>query len=141
MRGKVVNISIGLLNILLGIVIAVFTFIVPQDITLITVQENQVRTYILIAIYAVMGVLVLFNLIETLLKSTVESDFVSFVAALTISAITTDNKRTPIKAETYLCSFIKFNILILVIINQSLILVLVATFMIKYLHFIVYILI
>ena len=64
MRGKVVNISIGLLNILLGIVIAVFTFIVPQDITLITVQENQVRTYILIAIYAVMGVLVLFNLIE-----------------------------------------------------------------------------
>lgn len=64
MRGKVVNISIGLLNILLGIVIGVFTFIVPQDITLITVQENQVRTYILIAIYAVMGVLTLFNLIE-----------------------------------------------------------------------------
>lgn len=64
MRGKVVNISIGLLNILLGIVIGVFTFIVPQDITLITVQENQVRTYILIAIYAVMGVLILFNLIE-----------------------------------------------------------------------------
>ena len=63
MRGKVVNISIGLLNILLGIVIGVFTFIVPQDITLITVQENQVRTYILIAIYAVMGVLILFNLI------------------------------------------------------------------------------
>lgn len=64
MRGKVVNISIGLLNILLGMVIGVFTFIVPQDITLITVQENQVRTYILIAIYAVMGVLILFNLIE-----------------------------------------------------------------------------
>lgn len=64
MRGKVVNISIGLLNILLGIVIGVFNFIVPQDITLITVQENQVRTYILIAIYAVMGVLILFNLIE-----------------------------------------------------------------------------
>lgn len=64
MRGKVVNISIGLLNILLGIVIGVFTFIVPQDITLITVQENQVRTYILVAIYAVMGVLILFNLIE-----------------------------------------------------------------------------
>ena len=64
MRGKVVNISIGLLNILLGIVIGVFTFIVPQDITLITVQENQVRTYILIAIYAVIGVLILFNLIE-----------------------------------------------------------------------------
>lgn len=64
MRGKVVNISIGLLNILLGIVIGVFTFIVPQDLTLITVQENQVRTYILIAIYAVMGVLILFNLIE-----------------------------------------------------------------------------
>ena len=70
------------------------------------------------------------------------AEFISFVvAAFTISAITNDNKRTPTKAETYLCSFTKFNILILVIINQSLILVLVATFMIKYLHFIVYILI
>lgn len=64
MRGKVVNISIGLLNILLGISIGVFTYIIPQDMTLLTVQENSIKGYILIAIYAVMAMLIFINLIE-----------------------------------------------------------------------------
>ena len=64
MRGKVVNISIGLLNILFGILIGVFTYIIPQDMTLLTVQENSIKGYILIAIYAVMAMLIFINLIE-----------------------------------------------------------------------------
>lgn len=64
MRGKIVNISIGLLNILFGILIGVFTYIIPQDITLLTVQENNIREYILFAIYIVMAILIFINLIE-----------------------------------------------------------------------------
>lgn len=64
MKGKFVNICIGLLNILFSVLIIVFTSIIPQDVTLLTVQENQVRTYLLVAIYAIMAVLVLINLIE-----------------------------------------------------------------------------
>ena len=67
MKGKFVNICIGLLNILFSVLIIVFTSIIPQDVTLLTVQENQVRTYLLVAIYAIMAVLVLINLIEYIL--------------------------------------------------------------------------
>ena len=64
MKGKFVNICIGLLNILFSILVIVFTSIVPQDITLLTVQETEVRNYLLIAIYIIMSVLVFINLIE-----------------------------------------------------------------------------
>lgn len=64
MKGKFVNICIGLLNILFSILVIVFTSIVPQDITLLTVQETEVRSYLLIAIYIIMSVLVFINLIE-----------------------------------------------------------------------------
>ena len=50
MKGKFVNLCIGLLNILFSILVIVFTSIVPQDITILTVQETEVRNYLLIAI-------------------------------------------------------------------------------------------
>ena len=64
MRGKVVNLIIGFLDILLGVVIAIFTFYVPQDITQVTVQEGQVKDYLIIAIYGAIGFVLFFNLIE-----------------------------------------------------------------------------
>ena len=42
MRGKIVNLCIGFMNVLLGILIIIYTIKVPQDKTLMTVQENFV---------------------------------------------------------------------------------------------------
>lgn len=46
MKGKVVNLFLGLMNLLLGILILVFTLYIPQDISLRTIQEDQVIGYI-----------------------------------------------------------------------------------------------
>jgi hypothetical protein len=67
MKGKIVNIGIGFLDILFSALVVVFTFYIPQDITELTVQENQVREYLLIAVYAVMGIVVFLNFIEYVL--------------------------------------------------------------------------
>jgi hypothetical protein len=67
MRGKIVNVGIGLLDILFSALIVVFTFYIPQDITELTVQENQVKEYLLIAIYVVMAFVVFLNFIEYIL--------------------------------------------------------------------------
>ena len=64
MRGKVVNLAVGLLNILLGIVIIFFTYYIPQDITQVTVQEEQVKNYIFFAIKCALGFVLFFNFIE-----------------------------------------------------------------------------
>jgi len=64
MRGKFVNISISLLNILLGILIFFFGLYIPQSLSNITLQENMVRTYISYGIYALIGIVFLMNIIE-----------------------------------------------------------------------------
>lgn len=64
MRGKIVNLCIGFLNILFGALILVYTLNVPQDSTLLTVQENFVTRIILMAVYAVLGVVFIINLIQ-----------------------------------------------------------------------------
>lgn len=46
MKGKVVNLFLGLMNLILGILILVFTLYIPQDISLRTIQEDQVIGYI-----------------------------------------------------------------------------------------------
>lgn len=64
MRGKIVNLCIGFLNILFGVLILVYTLNVPQDQTLLTVQENFVAKIILFAIYAVLAVVFVINVIQ-----------------------------------------------------------------------------
>lgn len=54
MRGKIVNLCIGFMNVLLGALIVIYTINVPQDKTLLTVQENYVVGYIVKAIYFVL---------------------------------------------------------------------------------------
>ena len=65
MRGKIVNLCIGLMNILFGILIIAYTTIVPQDKTLLTVQENSVVTYITLGIYITMFAIVIINIIQS----------------------------------------------------------------------------
>lgn len=65
MRGKIVNLCIAFMNLLLGALIIVYTIYVPQDKTLITVQEGFVIKYILIAIYIIIGVVVLIDAIQS----------------------------------------------------------------------------
>ena len=65
MRGKIVNLCIGLMNVLFGILLIVFTKNVPLDKTLVTVQENLVISYVLIGIYAVMGIIAIIDAIQS----------------------------------------------------------------------------
>ncbi|MCX4302558.1 MAG: WG repeat-containing protein [Clostridia bacterium] len=64
MRGKIVNLCIGFLNILFGVLLLVYTLNVPQDQTLLTVQENFVAKIILFAIYAVLAVVFAIDVIQ-----------------------------------------------------------------------------
>ena len=65
MRGKIVNLCIGLMNILFGILIIAYTNVVPQDKTLMTVQENNVMTYVNLGIYILMFVIAVIDLIQS----------------------------------------------------------------------------
>ncbi len=64
MRGKIVNLCIGLMNLLFGALILTFTIYVPQDKTLLTVQENIVVVNILRSIYVVLVSVVITNIIQ-----------------------------------------------------------------------------
>ena len=64
MRGKIVNLCIGFMNILFGVLILIYTLNVPQDQTLLTVQEQAVTKIILFGIYAVLAVILIINVIQ-----------------------------------------------------------------------------
>ena len=48
MRGKIVNLCVSFMNILLGILILIFTLYIPEEVT---IQENYVVTYVRYSIY------------------------------------------------------------------------------------------
>lgn len=64
MRGKIVNLCIGFMNILFGVLILIYTIYVPEDKTLLTIQENSVANIILIGLYIVLAIITLINLIQ-----------------------------------------------------------------------------
>jgi len=64
MRGKIVNLCIGFMNIMFGILIIIFTIYIPQSETLLTIQENYVVHNILISIYILLGCTTLLNIIQ-----------------------------------------------------------------------------
>lgn len=76
MRGKYVNLSMGIMNILFGILILVFQIYVPQDISELTVQENQVVNIISILIKVLMVIVSIMNSIA-LYNNRMESGFKS----------------------------------------------------------------
>lgn len=65
MRGKLVNLCVGLTNIIFGLLVILYTKIVPQDMTVLTVQENNVVTYILFGIYAIMLAVIAFDILQS----------------------------------------------------------------------------
>ena len=76
MRGKYVNLSMGIMNIVFGILILVFQIYVPQDISQLTVQENQVVNIISISIKILLVIMSIINLIA-LCNNRMESGFKS----------------------------------------------------------------
>ena len=64
MRGKIVNLCIGFMNLLFGILLIIYTVKVPQDKTLMTVQENFVVQKIIIFVYFLLGMIVLTDAIQ-----------------------------------------------------------------------------
>lgn len=64
MRGKIVNLCMGAMNMLMGILILVFTLTVEQDIKLMTVQETVVVNRILVALYIIMALVIAIDLYQ-----------------------------------------------------------------------------
>lgn len=65
MRGKIVNLCLGFLNLIFGILIIIYTIKVPQDKTLLTLQESFVINNVLIGIYIVMVFIAIIDLIQS----------------------------------------------------------------------------
>lgn len=76
MRGKYVNLSLGIINILFGILILVFQLFVPQQITELTLQENEVVNVLAILIKIVLIILSIINAIA-LYNNRMETGFKS----------------------------------------------------------------
>ena len=70
MKGKLVNLLLGLLNILIGVVIILFSMKIPTDLTTLTVQEKEVVKIIEIAINVVIGITSFINFIAYLKNKT-----------------------------------------------------------------------
>lgn len=82
MKGKIVNLSIGFMNIFIGIMFLVFTLYVPQDKTLLTIQEDIVVKYIKTGIYIVIAISSVINLIQLLNYKRVTGFNTAYVLAL-----------------------------------------------------------
>ncbi len=63
MRGKFVNLSLGIMNIAFGILILVFQLYVPQNLSELTIQENQVTQILNIAIKVILVIISIINII------------------------------------------------------------------------------
>lgn len=63
MKGKIVNLLMGLLNLMIGISILFYTLYIPTDLIELTVQENEVINVLKILIYGILGVTAFLNLI------------------------------------------------------------------------------
>ena len=64
MRGKFVNVCMALLNLLIGVLILIYTWQIPIEITELTVQEYQIINILDIFIYIVFGIVTFLNLIH-----------------------------------------------------------------------------
>ena len=64
MRGKVVNLCIGFMNILLGALLLVYTIYVPQEITELTIQELSVTKVLLNIIYVFLIITFLIDILQ-----------------------------------------------------------------------------
>ena len=65
MRGKIVNLCLGFLNLIFGILIIIYTIKIPSDRTELTIQETYIVDKLLIGIYIVMTLLVFIDLIQS----------------------------------------------------------------------------
>lgn len=61
MRGKIVNLCIGCMNIMFGILLCIYTMYIPQEMTELTVQELSVTEVVLKAIYVILFVVIAIN--------------------------------------------------------------------------------
>lgn len=64
MRGKIVNLCIGGMNFVFGILILIYTIHIPQEITELTVQELAVTKAVLRAIYIILAIVVGIDLFQ-----------------------------------------------------------------------------
>lgn len=64
MRGKIVNLCIGGMNIIFGVLILVYTIYIPQELVDLTMQELSVTTAIKKAIYMILAFVVIIDVVQ-----------------------------------------------------------------------------
>lgn len=64
MRGKTTNLFMAFLNILLGLLIIIYSIKIPQNITELTVQENQIVSVLRLVLYIIICCTTVLNVIE-----------------------------------------------------------------------------
>ena len=64
MRGKIVNLCIGCMNILFGILLLIYTVYIPQELVELTIQELSVTKVVLKCIYVFMAIIVIIDIIQ-----------------------------------------------------------------------------
>ncbi len=63
MKGKFVNLLMGLLNLMIGVLILFYTIRIPKELTELTVQENEVISILKIIIYGIIGITAFMNIL------------------------------------------------------------------------------
>ncbi len=64
MRGKIVNLSIGCMNILYSILLLIYIMYIPKEITDFTIQELSVVNIILKSIYIIMAIIFVIDIFQ-----------------------------------------------------------------------------
>lgn len=63
MKGKFVNLLMGLLNLMIGVLILFYTIRIPKELTELTVQENEVISIFKTIIYGILGITAFMNIL------------------------------------------------------------------------------
>lgn len=79
MRGKIVNLCVSFMNILLGILILIFTLYIPEEVT---IQENYVVTYVRYSIYGIVSVVALLDIIQSFNHRTDSSFNIGYILGI-----------------------------------------------------------
>ena len=110
MKGKYVNLVLGIMNAFVGILILIYSKVIPEDILSVTIQEMSVINIINIALFALLAITAIINILYVFINR--KDKIFCFGYLLGIFAILF----IPIHA-VYMCTFSFMSALIIIIMS------------------------
>lgn len=110
MKGKYVNLVLGIMNAFVGILILIYSKVIPEDILSVTIQEMSVINIINIALFALLAITAIINILYVFINR--KDKIFCFGYLLGIFAILF----IPIHA-IYMCTFSFMSALIIIIMS------------------------